>query len=225
VISEIRRLAQDPALVDQVFSLALQQTGEKRKRLDSERTRLLHQRQQREEAIRRLVSALEGRSGELPEVVAERIDERKAEVTQINVRLAQVEQDLAAIGAQALDREHLTQTLAQFTDLWDALYPRERIKLVHSLIECITYYDETSRIEIRFRLTGDTRQTAVTARCLEVIIAGDYVGVCQTRSEDRSWVLHFRDGPCAVTSGATASSRCLGVWRSRNGSGVCFLRT
>jgi len=118
--------------------------------LESERTRLLRQRQQREEAVKRLVSALEGRSGELPEVVAERIAERKTEITQINGRLAQVEQEFTAIGTQTLDREHLTQTLAQFTDLWDALYPRERIKLVHSLIECVTYYDETNRIEIRF---------------------------------------------------------------------------
>jgi site-specific DNA recombinase len=163
VISEIKRLAQDPALVDMVFSEALQQTGEKRQRLESERTRLLHQRQQREGAIQRLVSALEGRSGELPEVVAERIAERRTEIAQINGRLAQVEQDLAAIGAKGLDREHLTQTLAQFTDLWDVLYPRERIQLVHSLIESIIYYDETNRIELRFRLTGDTRQTAATS--------------------------------------------------------------
>lgn len=117
VISEIRRLAQDPALVDQVFSEALQQTGEKRLRLESERTRLLRQRQQREEAIKRLVSALEGRSAELPEVVAERIAERKTEIAQINERLAQVDQDLTVIGGQTIDRDHIMQTLAQFTDL------------------------------------------------------------------------------------------------------------
>jgi site-specific DNA recombinase len=163
VISEIRRLAQDPALVDQVFSEALHQTQEKRKRLDSERTRLLRQRQQREQAIKRLVSALEGRSAELPEVVAERIAERKAEITQINERLAQVEQDLAGIGEQPLDRDHLIQTLAQFTDLWDTLYPRERIRLVRSLIESVTYYDERNQLEIRFRLTQDTRQIAVAS--------------------------------------------------------------
>lgn len=42
------------------------------------------------------------------------------------------------------------QTLAQFADLWDALYPRERIRLAHSLFESVTDYDETGRIEIRF---------------------------------------------------------------------------
>jgi site-specific DNA recombinase len=163
VINEIKRLAQDPALVDQVFPEAVEQIKQGRQDLESERTRLLHQRQQREEAIKRLVTTLESPGGELPAVVGERIKERQAEVAQLNARLQTVEQELAALDSQTINREHLAQTLAQFTDLWDALYPAERVKLVHSLIETIVYYDETNRVEIRFRLTGDTRQATLTA--------------------------------------------------------------
>ncbi|MBI5866886.1 MAG: hypothetical protein HZB43_01120 [candidate division Zixibacteria bacterium] len=161
VVNEIKRLAQDPALVDQVFSAALEQTQQKRLRLESERTRLLRQRQQREEAINRLVSTLEGRNGELPEVVAERIRERQAEVVQFNSRLLTVEQELGAIGSQAFNRQHLAQTLAQFTDLWDVLYPQERVKLVQSLIQTVVYHDDLNRVEIRFRHGGDATR-AVT---------------------------------------------------------------
>ena len=161
VVVEIRRLAQDPALVDQVFAAATDLAHGERRRLESERTRLLRQRQQREEAIQRLVSALESRAGELPEVVAERIEERQSEVAQLNERLAVVEQDLASVHARDISREHLTQTLAQFTELWSVLYPRERVTLVHSLIDSVAYHDETKRIEIRFRLTGDTRQASL----------------------------------------------------------------
>ena len=39
----------------------------------------------------------------------------------------------------------------------------EHIRLVHSLIETVTYYDETNQIEIRFRLTQDTRQIDVAS--------------------------------------------------------------
>jgi len=163
VINEIRKLAQDPALVDQVFSAVLEQTQHNRELLESERTRLLHQRQQREEAIRCLVSTLESPDGPLPTVVGERIEERQDEVVQFNDRLRSVEQELAVLGAQTIDREHLSQTLAQFTDLWDTLYPQERVKLVHSLVETIVYYDETNRVEIRFRLTGDTRDAPLTS--------------------------------------------------------------
>ncbi len=154
IIKEIRRMAQDPALVDQVFPEALEQTKQGREFLETERTRLLRQREQREEAIKRLVSALESPTGELPEVVSERIKEHQAEVQRLNARLQTVEQELAALDAQTINREHLTQTLAQFNDLWDALYPLERVRLVHSLIESVVYHDETDHLEFHFKTSG-----------------------------------------------------------------------
>lgn len=90
----------------------------------------------------------------MPEIVAERIKERQGEVAEFNVRLLNVEQELAALGSQALTREHLAQTLAQFTDLWDVLYPAERVKLVHSLVETVVYHDETNRLEFHFKTFG-----------------------------------------------------------------------
>ena len=154
IINEIKRMAQDPALVDQVFPEVSEQTKQGREQLESQRTRLLRQREQREEAIKRLVATLESPTGELPEVVGERIKERQDEVAQFNARLQAVEQELAALGAQTINREHLTQTLAQFTDLWDALYPQERVRLVHSLIESVVYHDETDRLEFHFKTSG-----------------------------------------------------------------------
>jgi len=154
IINEIKRMAQDPALVDQVFPEALEQTRQGREFLETERTRLLHQRQQGEEAIKRLVTTLESPTGELPEVVGERIKDRQAEVQRLNARLQTAEQELAALDAQTINREHLTQTLAQFTDLWDALYPQERVKLVHSLIESVIYHDETDHLEFHFKTSG-----------------------------------------------------------------------
>ena len=154
IINEIKRMAQDPALVDQVFPKALEQTKQGREFLETERTRLLRQREQREEAIKRLVSTLESTAGELPEVIGERIKERQAEVLRLNDRLQFVEQELAAFDAQTINREHLTQTLAQFTDLWDVLYPQERVRLVHSLIESVVYHDETDHLEFHFKTSG-----------------------------------------------------------------------
>ena len=90
----------------------------------------------------------------MPAVVGERIEERLDEVAQLTVRLQTVEQELAALDSLTINREHLTQTLAQFTDLWDALYPLERVRLVHSLIESVVYHDETDRLEFHFKTSG-----------------------------------------------------------------------
>lgn len=154
IVSEIRRLAQDPCLVDQVFPEVSEQAKQGRQQLESQRTRLLRQREQREEAIKRLVATLESPTGELPEVVGERIKEHQTEVQRLNDRLQTVEQELAALDSLTINREHLTQTLVQFTDLWDALYPMERVKLVHSLIESVVYHDETDHLEFHFKTSG-----------------------------------------------------------------------
>ncbi len=158
VINEIKRLAQDPALIDQVFAEALEQAKQNRELLEMDRTRLLRQREQREEAIKRLVSSLESPEGQSPAVIGQRIGERQAEIAQLNLRLQDVEQELNTLTSQTLDRDHLAQTLAQFTDLWDVLYPIEQVKLVRSVIETVVYHDEAERFEIRFRFTGDTRE-------------------------------------------------------------------
>jgi site-specific DNA recombinase len=151
VIAEIRRLPQDPALVDQVFAEAVNMAEDEQKRLESERTRLLRQRQQREAAIQRLVSTLESANGELPDVVAGRIGERETEVAQLKERLAALEQDLRTARSRDINREHLAQTLAQFTELWDVLYPRERVELVRSLIERVSYHDATNDLKIHLQ--------------------------------------------------------------------------
>lgn len=66
-----------------------------------------------------------------------------------------MEQEPTSLTSQIIDRDHLEQTLAQFTDLWDALYPGERCRLVRTVIETIEYHDKEERPEIRFRLTGN----------------------------------------------------------------------
>jgi len=77
-------------------------------------------------------------------------------VTQIDRHLAEIESELQAQGGQAVDRDHLAKTLSQFTQLWDVLYPRERVKLVQSLIEAVIYDDEAGGIDIRLRMTADS---------------------------------------------------------------------
>jgi hypothetical protein len=87
----------------------------------------------------------------VPVVVTAWIGQHQAEVAQINERLAEVEQGLTATRSRAINRDHLAQNLAQFTGLWDVLYPMERVELVRSLIECVTYHDATDDIQIRFK--------------------------------------------------------------------------
>ena len=125
--------------------------GEQCKRLESERTRLQRQRQQREDAIEQLVSTLEGGNGASPAVIGKRIGERQSEVEKLNQRLTAIEDKLAALPQHGINRDHLVQTLTRFTELWDVLHRRERIELIHALIDRIIYNAATNDLDVQFK--------------------------------------------------------------------------
>ena len=152
IVDEVRRLAADPALVDQVFAEVISQQSEQKERLEVERTRLLREREQRQEAIRRLVDAIGTDGNGSGTELKRRLADLESSISLIENRLTEVDSDRLILRNQSVDRVHLEQTLRQFTDLWDVLYPGERCRLVRSVIETIVYHDETGSLEIRFQL-------------------------------------------------------------------------
>jgi hypothetical protein len=49
-----------------------------------------------------------------------------------------------------INRNHLAQTLSQFTELWDVLYSDERSRLVRSLIQLVTYHSASRSMRFEF---------------------------------------------------------------------------
>jgi site-specific DNA recombinase len=151
MIAEIRRFAADPAMVDQVFAEVITQQREQGEKLESERTRLLRERQQRQETIRRLVDSIGSADNGSGALLSRRMGELQASIALIEDRLAAVDSDRLILRQHKVDRLHLDQTLLQFTDLWDALYPGERCRLVRSLVSKVVYDDLTDSLQIEFK--------------------------------------------------------------------------
>lgn len=86
-----------------------------------------------------------------------RLGELEASITLIEDRLADVDSDRLILHNQSVDRTHLEQTLRQFTDLWDALYPGERCRLVRSLVSKVIYDDLTDGLQIEFKAPEQQR--------------------------------------------------------------------
>lgn len=61
----------------------------------------------------------------------------------------------AATCTLTFNLQHLTESLAQFNDLWDALYPKEQFKLLGVFIAEIIYNPEYNNIEFEFKANGD----------------------------------------------------------------------
>ena len=144
---------QDPALVDDVFGEVIAQRQDHLEKLTSERTRLHREGQQRREAMKRLIDSLGTDSPAEDRLVKRRVGELEQSAVQIDSRLEVVETELRDLRHTDLDKGHLTETLSQFTELWDVLYPGERCNLVRSLIQSVTYHSGTGSMQFEFAVT------------------------------------------------------------------------
>jgi hypothetical protein len=72
----------------------------------------------------------------------------------INRCCQQITSDLAVLEAQKVDDQQITNVLAGFDDLWQALPPKEQVRLVRLLIECVKFDGPGGNVAITFHPTG-----------------------------------------------------------------------
>jgi site-specific DNA recombinase len=134
----IRKLARDPELANAVFQEAADQQKALIPRLQTERQRLVRDRQTKSEQIQRLLAVLASADSSQPSV-SERLAELEGIVGKLNARLAEIDSELSALERNRIDPDDVARALAQFDSLWDVLYPLERSRIVRLLIATITY--------------------------------------------------------------------------------------
>ena len=155
VVDQIRKLARDPELAKQVFEEASRQQQASIPPPKAERTRLQRQRQHNSEEIKRLVGAIAATDKPSPSVT-EGLSQLEESVAIIDRRLGEIDREVAAIEKSSIDPEHVAATLAEFTDLWDVLYLQERTRIVHLLVESVSFKGDT---DIQIVFSAEVRRT------------------------------------------------------------------
>ncbi len=133
VVEQIRKLARDPELVRQVFNEASKQQKAMLPKLESERKRLLKDKQSKGEEVRRLVDVMAARKQS--EAITQRLAEFEAVVARIEERVREIDAELASLQQSAIDPDDVAQKLAEFEGVWGVMHSFERGQLVHSLVE------------------------------------------------------------------------------------------
>ncbi len=147
VVDQIRRLARDPDLVQEVFKEALALQDADQRRVRSERQFLQKQKLQRDEELRRAGAAMAA-AGDHAGVLVSRIDEIKGQLDVIVDRLSEINRE--AQQGHGLDIEHLRATLTEFDALWDVMMPDERTRIVHGLVARVVCNPD-GEIQVMFR--------------------------------------------------------------------------
>jgi site-specific DNA recombinase len=149
IVEQIRQLANDPEMVEQVFAEAEKQRTANIPRLKAEQKRLHRERQHKQERMKELVAAV-GASAKPVVSFTERLHELESAVARLDQRLAGIQTELDSINHKTIDRDDLTAALSAFGPVWDELYPAEKTRVVNLLIERVEYDGAAEKMHFNF---------------------------------------------------------------------------
>ena len=159
VVQQIRRIGTDPHIVARAIAKAEEQRHSRVTDLTFE-----HQLTEKELAglgaeLRKLVP-LVGRD----QTATDRMADLQGRIGQTERRLTEIQQELAGLESQAVDEDDFRAALLEFGPVWDSLTTREQTRIVHTLIERVTYDGKTNKVTVSFRSAGIRRMCQGTEK-------------------------------------------------------------
>lgn len=169
VIERIRALGRDPALIDEVVAKAGAAAREKVPGLrEEEKALVADERRLRDEAAR-IMQAFGGTGKADGDVagdekgndakpaahglVASRLAELDARAARIRDRIAEIARKIAEVESTTIDEGEARRAIETF-EVWDALEPRERERLVRLIVERVDYDGVGGEIRLALHPTG-----------------------------------------------------------------------
>src|SRR5579885_3443529 len=147
VVDQIRGIAANPSVVEEVVRQLGEQQSTQREALEREKR-----------VMERELSRL---AGEIPSLVraggkhvADKMAELQDRINVLESQLRSVCDQLAETVDQITDPASVLRALREFDVLWEEMKPREQEKFVKTLVEQVTYDGRTGKVTVGFRTAG-----------------------------------------------------------------------
>jgi site-specific DNA recombinase len=147
IIDRVRAIGRDPALVRATIAATKAEREARAVELQAEMRRQDLERRRVKEERTNLINAVAG-GGPGTNTLMQRVAELDEHLGRIETRLREVRV------ADVVDDGGLEAALSEFDGLWDALFPRERERVLKLLIERVSYASTTGALQITFRTSG-----------------------------------------------------------------------
>ena len=147
VIDQIRGIAANPAVVDEVV-----------RDLDEKRVAgvdgLEREKRVMEGELQRLGQEIAGLIRMNGKLAADRMADLQDRVSVVERQLREVREQLAESVGQTVDAASVRKTLREFDAIWSEMTPREQEKFVKTLVERVSYDGATGTVTVGFRTAG-----------------------------------------------------------------------
>jgi len=162
VVERLKGIGRDPAVLEATLAAITEDRESQKPSIIGEQSRLHVEREQCRRDAKGLVAALAAQTGD-GRSITERLAELDERTGQIDARLAELGQALAAIDRVKIDAAEVARALAAFDPVWEALRVREQSDLIQLLIERVEYDGVGGSVTIAFRPGGVTERVERTA--------------------------------------------------------------
>lgn len=153
VVERLRAIGRDPGIVAATLAWAERGLAERQPVAEEELERGETDRQNLLDERKQLVGAI-GRGGPGTAPLLERLGALDVEVAAIDERARALRREVATLKAAAIDPDELRAALTAFDPLWTRLSTSERPRVMHLLLERVTFDGRTNDVAITFRANG-----------------------------------------------------------------------
>jgi len=150
VVKQLEAIGADPRIAARALQKAEQQRLAGIGELTSERESAMRDLGALATELRQLVPLTV--DGE--QVVTDRMADIQERIGRTQHRLAEIKQELKGLEAERVDEQDFRNALARFGPVWEYLNTREQGRIIHALVERVTYDGRTKRVTVAFRSAG-----------------------------------------------------------------------
>ena len=152
VVARIRCIGKDAALVRDTLAAARAQGSNQLDELEAERPGLVKQMGRDNADVMKLLEQATASGGESPAMA--QLADRHERIRLAERRLAEVDEQIGVLRGQMIDEHEVALALSAFDPVWGVLTPHEQARLVHLLVEQISYDGRHEKVAITFHASG-----------------------------------------------------------------------
>jgi site-specific DNA recombinase len=161
VVEQIKCIGRDPGIVAKTVRQVRRQAEDELQRLQREREALKQQLRDDHAELQRLASV--NSNGER----TARLAQVQEQICTAERRVTEIDNEFAKRAGEVVNEAEVAEALADFDSVWEALAPREQIRVMQLLIERIEFDGHRGSMSITFRPTGIKSLADELAACQE----------------------------------------------------------
>ncbi len=149
VIDQVRGIGQDPTLVRETLEEAQAQAKARKKELEAERRSLERELGRYDSELRKLAVR-----ANTDTVATDRMADLQDRIRRLEQRGTQIREELIGLQREQVDGDEVARALAAFNPVWEALAPREQVRVTELLVERVDYDGATGTVSISLHPAG-----------------------------------------------------------------------